>query len=128
MKENQFTTEGTLSSGAVEGLNLKAKLAMRKAYRFKSLDSLQIAFYHTLGDLPGPPWVFIEFVNEPAYYWRICARLGKKSRIVATAHKLAWIVYTLLTKGQAYVDAGQKAFEETQKKRGSKTSKDEHER
>ena len=55
MKENQFTPEGTLSSGAVEGLNLKAKLAMRKAYGFKSLDSLQIAFYHTLGDLPEPP-------------------------------------------------------------------------
>ena len=34
---------------------MKAKLAMRKAYGFKSLDSLQIAFYHTLGDLPEPP-------------------------------------------------------------------------
>ena len=52
-----------------------------------------------------------------AYYRRMCARLGKKSGIVATAHKLARIVYALLTKGQDYVDAGQKAFEEVQKKR-----------
>ena len=52
---NWFAAEGTLSSGAVEGLNLKAKLAMRKAYGFKSLDHLQIALYHTLGSLPDPP-------------------------------------------------------------------------
>lgn len=51
---NWFAAGGTLSSGAVEGLNLKAKLAMRKAYGFKSLDSLQVALYHTLGNLPEP--------------------------------------------------------------------------
>jgi hypothetical protein len=50
-----FTAGGTLSSVAVEGMNLKAKLAMRKAYGFKSLESLQIAFYHSLGKLPEPP-------------------------------------------------------------------------
>ena len=52
---NWFAAQGTLSSGAVEGLNLKAKLTMRKAYGFKSLEHLQIALYHTLGDLPDPP-------------------------------------------------------------------------
>ncbi len=56
-----------------------------------------------------------------AYYRRMCAKLGKKSGIVATAHKLARIVYALLTKGQAYVDAGQAAFEESQKKRARKS-------
>ena len=45
---------GRLSSGAVEGLNLKAKLTMRKAYGFKTLKCLEIALYHTLGDLPEP--------------------------------------------------------------------------
>ena len=55
-----------------------------------------------------------------AYYRKMCARLGKKSGIVATAHKLARIVYALLTKGEAYVDAGQKAFEERQKKQSIK--------
>ena len=52
---NWFAAKGTLSSGAVEGLNLKAKLTMRKAYGFKSIDSLKIALYHTLGKLPEPP-------------------------------------------------------------------------
>ena len=52
---NWFAAEGQLSSGAVEGLNLKAKLTMRKAYGFQSLEHLQIALYHTLGALPEPP-------------------------------------------------------------------------
>ena len=52
---NWFAAQGMLSSGAVEGLNLKAKLTMRKAYGFKSIEHLQIALYHTLGDLPDPP-------------------------------------------------------------------------
>ena len=50
-----FAAEGQLSSGAVEGLNLKAKLTMRKAYGFQSLEHLQIALYHTLGSLPESP-------------------------------------------------------------------------
>ena len=32
---------GLLSCGAVEGLNLKAKLTIRKAYRFKSSEFLK---------------------------------------------------------------------------------------
>jgi transposase len=51
---NWFKAKGQLSCGAVEGLNLKAKLTIRKAYGFKSLKCLQIALYHTLGDLPEP--------------------------------------------------------------------------
>jgi transposase len=51
---NWFNAKGQLSCGAVEGLNLKAKLTIRKAYGFKSLECLQIALYHTLGDLPEP--------------------------------------------------------------------------
>jgi len=51
---NWFKAKGRLSCGAVEGLNLKAKLTIRKAYGFKSIKCLQIALYHTLGDLPEP--------------------------------------------------------------------------
>jgi transposase len=51
---NWFKAKRRLSSGAVEGLNLKAKLTIRKAYGFKSVKCLQIALYHTLGDLPEP--------------------------------------------------------------------------
>jgi transposase len=51
---NWFEAKGKLSSGAVEGLNLKAKLTVRKAYGFKSVNCLQVALYHTLGELPEP--------------------------------------------------------------------------
>jgi transposase len=58
---NWFKARGRLSSGAVEGLNLKAKLTMRKAYGFKTLRCLEIALYHTLSELP-----------EPEYHHRFC--------------------------------------------------------
>ena len=51
---NWFKGKGLLSSGAVEGLNLKAKLTIRKAYDYKSPECLKIALYHTLGNLPEP--------------------------------------------------------------------------
>lgn len=53
---NWFKAKGRLSSGAVEGLNLKAKLTMRKAYGFKTIKCLEIALYHTLGKLPDPEY------------------------------------------------------------------------
>ena len=49
---NWFRTGRVHSSGAVEGLNGKAKLALRKAYGFKSYGAYELALYHTLGDLP----------------------------------------------------------------------------
>jgi transposase len=51
---NWFRARGQLSAGAVEGLNNKAKLTIRKAYGFRSYRCLEIALYHTLGHLPEP--------------------------------------------------------------------------
>lgn len=51
---NWFKAKGELSSGAVEGMNLKAKLTMRKAYGFRTIKCLEIALYHSLGKLPEP--------------------------------------------------------------------------
>lgn len=56
---NWFKAEGKLSAGTVEGFNNKAKLTMRKAYGYKSLETAQIALYHTLSALPEP-----EFTHE----------------------------------------------------------------
>jgi len=50
---NWFESQG-LSSGLVEGFNNKAKLAMRKAYGFKEFETIQIALFHQLGQLPEP--------------------------------------------------------------------------
>ncbi len=49
-----FKAKGELSSGVVEGMNLKAKLTMRKAYGFRTIKCLEIALYHSLGKLPEP--------------------------------------------------------------------------
>jgi transposase len=49
---NWFEAKGQLSSGPVEGMNYKVKLAMRKAYGFRSLEVIQTVLYHQLGNLP----------------------------------------------------------------------------
>ena len=46
-----------------------------------------------------------------AYYRRLAARLDTPAVITAVAHKLARLVYTMLTRGAEYVDKGI-AFEE----------------
>jgi transposase len=50
---NWFESKG-LSSGVVEGFNNKAKLTMRKAYGFKEFETIQVALYHQLANLPEP--------------------------------------------------------------------------
>jgi len=51
---NWFRARGEISAAAVEGLNNKLKLTTRKAYGFRTFRALEIALYHTLGDLPEP--------------------------------------------------------------------------
>ena len=51
---NYFSFKERFSNGIVEGFNLKAKLTMRKSYGFKTFKSIEIALYHTLGNLPEP--------------------------------------------------------------------------
>jgi len=52
-----------------------------------------------------------------AFYRRIKSRAGGKQAITATAHKIARIYYTLLTKGTSYVELGQEAYEQKYKER-----------
>jgi len=56
---NWFRAKGTVSSGTVEGLNNKVKLTTRKSYGFRTFEAVEIALYHTLGNLPEP-----EFTHE----------------------------------------------------------------
>ncbi len=56
---NWFRAKGMVSAGSVEGLNNKAKLTTRKAYGFRTYEAIEIALYHTLGNLPEP-----EFTHE----------------------------------------------------------------
>ena len=52
-----------------------------------------------------------------AFYRRIKARCGGQHAVTATAHKLARIYYTMLTKGTAYVEVGQQAYEQKYQER-----------
>lgn len=56
---NWFRAKGTISAGIVEGFNNKAKLTMRKSYGFREYETIELALYHQLGNLPHP-----EFTHE----------------------------------------------------------------
>jgi transposase len=52
-----------------------------------------------------------------AFYRRLCCRMDKPRANTATAHKIARMVYFMLTRGEAYVDQGQQRHEEQQRQR-----------
>ena len=52
-----------------------------------------------------------------AYFRRMCARMDKAKAVAATAHKLARLIYTMLTKGEEYTDKGQDYYEERYRQR-----------
>lgn len=51
------------------------------------------------------------------YYRRLCGRMDKSKAVTACAHKLAQLIYTLITKREEYVDQGQAHYEEKYRKR-----------
>jgi len=51
---NWFKARGVISLGAVEGLNNKTKVTMRKAYGYRTFEAAETSLYHSLGDLPEP--------------------------------------------------------------------------
>lgn len=52
-----------------------------------------------------------------AYFRRMCARMDKPKAVTAAAHKLARLIYTMLTKGEEYTDQGQDYYEERYRER-----------
>jgi transposase len=52
-----------------------------------------------------------------ACYRRLCARMDKGKAVTAAAHKLARLIYAMLSKGEEYTDAGQDYFEERYRER-----------
>ena len=52
-----------------------------------------------------------------AYFRRMCSRMDKPKAVTAAAHKLARLIYTMLTKGQEYTDQGQDYYEERYRER-----------
>jgi transposase len=56
-----------------------------------------------------------------AFFRRMNARKGPKKAITATAHKIARLVYTLYTQGQAYIDKGQEYEDQKNRERQFKS-------
>ena len=52
-----------------------------------------------------------------AFYRRLCGRMDKPRANTATAHKLARMVYFMLTRGEDFVDQGQQHYEQQQRQR-----------
>jgi transposase len=52
-----------------------------------------------------------------AYYRRLCSRMDKPKAVTAAAHKLARLIYAMLTKGEEYTDRGQAYYEERYRQR-----------
>ena len=52
-----------------------------------------------------------------AYNRRLCARMDKGKAVTAAAHKLARLIYLMLTKGEEYTDQGQQYYEERYRER-----------
>jgi len=52
-----------------------------------------------------------------AYFRRMCSRMDKPKAVTAAAHKLARLIYFMLTKGEEYTDQGQDYYEERYRER-----------
>lgn len=52
-----------------------------------------------------------------AFYRRLCARTDTPCANTATGHKLARMVYFMLTRGEAFVDQGQQRYQQHQRER-----------
>jgi transposase len=52
-----------------------------------------------------------------AYFRRLCSRMDKPKAVTAAAHKLARLIYTMLTKGEQYTDQGQEHYEQRYRER-----------
>lgn len=52
-----------------------------------------------------------------AYFRRLCSRMDKPKAVTAAAHKLARLIYAMLTKGKEYTDQGQDYYEKRYRQR-----------
>jgi transposase len=52
-----------------------------------------------------------------AFYRRLCSRMDKPRANTAIAHKLARMVYFMLTRGEVFLNQGQQHYEEQQRQR-----------
>ena len=104
------------SETIVEGEVLRAKIARVGADLAKRV--IQVHAVDALGKLvTNKALARDKFFIWCAHHRRLCSRMDKPKAITASAHKLARLVYFMLTKGQAFVEAGQDEYEERYRQR-----------
>jgi hypothetical protein len=78
---NYFLARKLLSSGVVEGLDNKAKLAIRRSYGSRTFRVLELALYHSVGKLPEPE-------STPIFSDESCECMATRSSALRTSTKI----------------------------------------
>ncbi len=89
------------SEQPLEGLATTARVANRAAQALRLAAAALRSSHSALG----------------AYFRRLCSPMDKPKAVTAAAHKLARLIYTMLTKGEEYTDQGQDYYEERYRER-----------
>jgi transposase len=110
---SRFPSSGHLSSWAGLAPGQQESAGKRKNTRIRDGNKyLRSALIQAAWAAVKQPGTFLS-----AFYHRLAGRRGKKKAIIALAHKILVIIYTLLRTGQVYLERGAAALDEQQKER-----------
>lgn len=110
---SRFPSSGHLSSWAGLAPGQQESAGKRKNTRIRDGNKyLRSALIQAAWAAVKQPGTFLS-----AFYHRLAGRRGKKKAIIALAHKILVIIYTLLRTGQVYQERGATALDEQQKDR-----------
>lgn len=110
---SRFPSRGHVSSWAGLAPSHHESAGKRKSTRIRDGNTyLRNALIQAAWAAVKQPETFLA-----AFYRRLAARRGKKKAIVALAHKILVIVYTLLKSGEVYQERGAAALDERQRDR-----------
>jgi transposase len=110
---SRFPSRAHVSSWAGLAPGQHESAGKRKSPRVRDLN------HYLRSTLVQAAWAAVRTKDSflAAYFHRLAARRGKQKAIVAVAHKILVIVYTLLKTGQVYEERGTAALDERQKER-----------
>lgn len=110
---SRFPSHGHLSSWAGLAPGQHESAGKRKSTRIRDGNT------YLRSALIQAAWAAVKQADTflAAFYHRLAARRGKKKAIVALAHKILVLIYTLLRTGQGYQERGATALDERQKER-----------
>jgi transposase len=110
---SRFPSRGHVSSWAGLAPGQKESAGKRKSTRIRDGNR------YLRATLVQAAWAAVRTKDSflAAYFHRLASRRGKQKAIIAVAHKILVIIYTLLKTGQVYEERGAVALDEQQKDR-----------